>query len=64
MAMKEVENILLELDPKNPEFQNQITKLYLLLDEACDAGKLNVKEMNALLDRVIMLRAKKQLNNI
>lgn len=57
--MKEVGNILLELDPKNPEFQNQITKLYLLPDEACDAGKLNVKEMNTLLDRVIMLRAKK-----
>lgn len=58
MVMKEIENILLELDPRNPASQEQITKLYLLLDEACDMGRINVKELNALLEHIITLREK------
>lgn len=55
--MDEIEKLLVELDPKNPESQKQITQLYQLLDEACDAHKITVNEWRVLLNRVEVLRA-------
>lgn len=60
--MNEIEKILVGLDPQNPESKEQITRLYQLLDEACDTHKITISEWRILLDRVAALKAETSRN--
>lgn len=55
--MKELEQVLSEIDPKNHEFRQKITLLRQNMDEACATGKITVKEWRTLLDQIAALRA-------
>lgn len=55
-CMDEIEKLLVELDPKNPEAREQIKRLHQLLDKACDEHEITVSEWRVLLDRVAALR--------
>jgi hypothetical protein len=56
--MQELEKMLAEIDPASLECRVQITQLRRHMDEACDSGKINIKEWRALLDRVAVVQSK------
>lgn len=55
--MKELEEILSKINPKDPEFRQKITLLRREMDEACATSKITVKEWRSLIDQVAALRA-------
>lgn len=56
--MDEMERILAEIDPASPDCRQQIMQLRRQMDEACDSGKITIKEWRALLDRVAAVQSK------
>jgi hypothetical protein len=56
--MGELEKMLVEINPASPGCREQITQLRRHMDEACDSGKITIKEWRALLDRVAVVQSK------
>lgn len=55
--MKELEEILSKINPKDHDFRQKITLLRQEMDEACATAKITVKEWRSLIDQVAALRA-------
>lgn len=56
--MDELEKMLAEIDPASLECRAQIAQLRRHMDEACDVGKISIKQWRALLDRVADVQSK------
>ena len=56
--MEELEKMLAEIDPVSLDCRVQIAQLRRHMDEACDVGKISIKQWRALLDRVADVQSK------
>lgn len=56
--MDDLEKMLAEIDPTSLECREQIAQLRRDMDQACDVGKITIKQWRALLDRVADVQSK------
>jgi hypothetical protein len=56
--MDEIEKMFAEIDPASPGCRQQIMQLRRQMDEACDSGKITIKEWRAMLDRIAAVQSK------